>query len=156
MKKIARKGSLVCVCYYSPRIDGRVKFRLVFQSVYERFIVWREILNTNELLRLGIFKLSPFNSIPQYLSRKRGRKYYIFPRRNRIFMSYKKYLQFNYPIDILVPKINVERVNIIFNHLLEIMKFIPGKLWTHVNYSSDVNYRCLFKAMIKTDIFTVL
>ena len=139
-----KRGSLVVIFQYTPREDGIELYGLKFRSLYERGIIWTA-LNESILGGISFRIIEPGDT--KFKQRRKGRKYYNFPRRNRIFMSESQFSHLlYYSYDIMVEISNPDVWQKIFK-ILESFKFIPGTIRYGVNKSSDLRYRCCFKAI---------
>lgn len=153
-----KRGSLVIISKYTP-VGGYLYYDLKFRSIYERNIIWNALsgLIKSEDIIFSIhnpdtadFEWIIYGSV--IFGRRKGRKYYNFPRRNRIFMSVSQYnylLYNSYDISMKVSSSSVNLLEMWYRlfMILEKYKFIPGTIRFSVNKSSDPRYRCCFKAI---------
>lgn len=151
-----KRGSLVIISKYTP-VGCYLRYALKFRSIYERNIIWNAL---SELIKLedAIFNIhNPDTASSGWIihgsiifGRRKGRKYYNFPRRNRIFMSIPQFnylLHNSYDILMVVSSVNLLEMQYRLFMILEKYKFIPGTIRYGVNKSSDPRYRCCFKAI---------
>ena len=155
MRKIIRKGILVGLQYNNPFYEHGITYHnyvLRFRTLYERSVLWNEILKSD--IPDNLFKLGIKNCRRgKWFIRKKGRKFYILPRRNRVFMSEYQFRGYLYnKIYLTIPEDYLFDFNKKFKKVLERAKMILG----NPNYKttkSKCKLRYCFKAYIEDNLF---
>lgn len=149
MRKLIRKGSLVSVergfVYIGKEIPGRRLF-LTFRSIYERQLILNDLQKIPSITWIYVNFYRPFwrRDHQRLINRRKSRKIYILPKRNRIHLSKYQGDRFMCQIQIIFPLSRLPEVGKSVINILSRHNFIPGWLVKRNHVKNCLMYR--FKA----------